>query len=61
MTYTEFQDSLRDKVRLCFKTQGLVWSCMPLTPALRKQRQVDLFEFEASLFYISSSRPARST
>ena len=29
---------------------------MPLIPTLRRQRQVDLCEFEASLFYKSSSR-----
>ena len=32
---------------------------MPLIPALRKQRQADLCEFEASLVYIASSRTAR--
>jgi hypothetical protein len=31
---------------------------MPLIPALGKQSQVDLCEFEASLVYIVSSRPA---
>lgn len=31
----------------------------PLFPALRKQRQVDLYEFEASLVYIAGSRTAR--
>ena len=34
---------------------------MPLFPALRRQRQVDLFEFEASLVYRASSRTARTT
>ena len=32
---------------------------MPLIPALRKQRQVDLCRFEASLVYRVSSRKAR--
>jgi hypothetical protein len=34
------------------------WWDMPLVPALGWQRQVDFFEFEASLFYrvISSTR-----
>lgn len=32
---------------------------MPLIPALRRQRRVDFCEFEASLLYIASSRPAR--
>ena len=31
---------------------------MPLIPALRRQRQVDLCEFEASLIYKESSRTA---
>ena len=34
---------------------------MPLIPALRRQRQADLCEFEASLVYIASSRTARAT
>lgn len=34
---------------------------MPLVPALRKQRQVDLCEFEASLVYKVSSRTAKAT
>jgi len=33
----------------------------PLVPALRRQRQVDLCEFEASLVYGASSRMARAT
>ena len=32
------------------------WWFMPLIPALCKQRQVDLYEFEASLVYIVRSR-----
>jgi hypothetical protein len=32
-----------------------VWWCTPLNPALRRQRQADLCEFEASLVYKSSS------
>ena len=32
------------------------WCLMPLIPALRRQRQVDLCEFEASLVYRASSR-----
>jgi hypothetical protein len=34
---------------------------MLLIPTLRKQRQADLLEFEASLFYAESSKPARAT
>ena len=33
---------------------------MPLIPALGRQRQVDLNEFEASLVYKASSRTART-
>ena len=33
---------------------------MPLIPALRKQRQADLWEFEASLMYKASVRTART-
>jgi hypothetical protein len=32
---------------------------MPLIPAVERQRQMDLCEFEASLVYIESSRTAR--
>ena len=34
---------------------------MPLFPALGRQRQADLSEFKASLFYRVSSRTARDT
>jgi hypothetical protein len=34
---------------------------MPLIPALRMQRQEDLYEFEARLAYVVSSRLARVT
>jgi hypothetical protein len=37
------------------------WWPMPLISALRRQRQVDLIEFEASLVYRVSSRTARAT
>ena len=33
---------------------------MPLIPALRRQMQVDRYEFEASLVYRTSSRTART-
>ena len=33
----------------------------PLIPTLGRQRQVDFCEFEASMVYIVSSRPARAT
>ena len=38
-----------------------VWWHMPLIPALSRQRQEDLYEFEASLIYKVSSRIARAT
>jgi hypothetical protein len=31
------------------EAQGSAWRCTPLIPALQRQRQVDLCEFEASL------------
>ena len=34
---------------------------MPLVSILRRQKQVDLCEFETSLVYIVSSRTARAT
>ena len=34
---------------------------MPLIPALQRQRQADLCEFEVSLVYRVSSRTARDT
>ena len=34
---------------------------MSLIPALRRQRKLELFKFEASLVYIVSSRLARAT
>jgi hypothetical protein len=34
---------------------------VPLIPAVRRQRQVDVCEFEASLVYRVSSRTARAT
>lgn len=45
--------------------QGYAWWYISLIPALKKQSQVDLHEFdlrfEASLVYISTSRTARTT
>ena len=41
------------------KLAGL-WGCTPLIPALGRQRQADLCEFEASLVYRESSRTARA-
>jgi hypothetical protein len=32
-----------------------------MCPALRRQRQVDLWEFKSGLVYIASSRTARAT
>lgn len=33
----------------------------PLVPALRRWKQVDLYRFKASLIYIESYKPARTT
>ena len=38
-----------------------MWWRTPLIPAPRKQRQMDVCEFEASLFYRVSSRTAKNT
>ena len=40
---------------------GGQWRCTPLIPALRKQKQVDLCEFEASLVYRMSPRTVMAT
>ena len=37
----------------------LVWWCTPLMPALRRQRQVEPWEFQASLVYVVSSRASQ--
>jgi hypothetical protein len=42
------------------QTAGLWW-CMPLIPALGKQRQADLCKFETSLIYRESSRIVKAT
>ena len=34
---------------------------MPLVPALKRQRQADLYEFKVNLVYRMSSRRARAT
>ena len=34
--------------------------CMPSFPVLRKQKQVDLWEFQASLLYKVSSRTTKA-
>lgn len=39
--------------------QSQIWWCMPLFPALRKQKEVDLCELAAGLVYIISFRPTR--
>ena len=38
-----------------------VWWHTPLIPALRRQSQVNLWAFEASLVYRVSSRPVNAT
>jgi hypothetical protein len=43
--------------KICFMSQE--WWCSPLIPALRRQKQADLCEFESSLVYRVSSRTAR--
>lgn len=46
--------SLNYTLRSCIRTK-------PLAPALRKQRQLDLYESGASLVYTVSSRTAGAT
>ena len=58
------QSNIREKGLFCFTFEGTVhrdmeWWHMPLT--LRRQRQVGLCEFKASLVYKMSSRMARAT
>jgi hypothetical protein len=54
--------NVKHKERLFKNTfKSHMWGCTPLTPALRRQRQVDLCGFEASLVYRASSRTARAT
>jgi hypothetical protein len=46
-----------------FKNTTLRWQwwCMPFIPALGEQRQVDPWEFEASLAYRMSSRAVKES
>lgn len=39
---------------------GWVWWCTPLTPALRREGQGEIYEIEASLVHIVSSRTSRT-
>jgi hypothetical protein len=39
---------------------GQVWWCMPLSPALGRERQADLCEYQVSLIHIVSSRTTRA-
>jgi hypothetical protein len=43
------------------KKKGRWWWYMPLNPALGRQRQADLYEYEASLVYRVDSRTAITT
>jgi hypothetical protein len=38
-----------------------MWWRTPLVPALKKQRQADVFEYETSLIYIVGSKPVKAT
>jgi hypothetical protein len=50
----------KSELRFMFIFSQAQW-CTPLVPALRRQRQMDLCEFKASLVYIVSSRTAWTT
>jgi hypothetical protein len=47
------------KILFLKKISSLVWCPVPLTSALRRQRQTDLCEFQASVVYTVSFRPTR--
>ena len=49
------------KLLLIEKIISWVWCRTPVIPALGRQKQMDLCEFEASLVYIVSSRTAKAT
>jgi hypothetical protein len=51
---------MRYSIHLKSKVYTWAWWRTPLIPALRKQRQEDLCEFEASLVYRVSSMTARA-
>jgi hypothetical protein len=55
------QQELEEVHALCPEVRRPTEWHTPLTPALRRQRQADLYEFEASLVYRASSRTARAT
>jgi hypothetical protein len=44
----------KQKLSIKIHTTGPAWGLKPLIPALGKQRQADLCEFEASLVYKAS-------
>jgi hypothetical protein len=48
------------KKRFPIKKEVWVWVCTSLIPALQRQRQEDLCEFEASLVYKESSKITRT-
>lgn len=48
------------KLILTCVTKHCMW-CVPLIPTVMRQRQADLFKFEASLVCIEYPRPARTT
>ena len=49
-----------DEINQEFHSHGW-WSCLPLIPALVRQRQVDLYELKDSLIYRVISRIAKAT
>jgi hypothetical protein len=51
----------RSRLFLAIKLQSRAVMAMPLIPALGRQRQGDLYKFEASLVYRVSSRTAKPT
>ena len=53
-----FFSSIRNPLKI---RSGWQWWCTPLIPELGRQRQEDLYEFEASLVHRESLMTARTT
>jgi hypothetical protein len=49
------------RVQAVLLKQALSWVVHAFSPTLGRQRQADLYKFEASLIYRSSSRTAKDT
>lgn len=63
VVYTKVKNAVQVPKKKSKQTSHCRWAwwCTLLIPAPRRQRQVDLFEFETSLVYAVSFRPVRNT